>query len=90
MFDQNAFGVFKAQGIRQAKIELAKSRPEYESITFQSVQDTIEALRTIPRSEYKSIKDNHAQIRLLKELRLEISQILKELNITENEVEDAK
>jgi hypothetical protein len=83
MSDQNAFGVFKTQGMKQAKIELAKSRPEYESVTFQSVQDTIESLRNIPRSEYKSIKDNPAQISLLKELKLEISEILKELNITE-------
>ncbi len=66
--------------ITKAREALAKKDPAISSQTFASIKKTIDALRSIPRSEFIQTARDSSRVKLLKELRLEVDSLLEDVN----------
>jgi hypothetical protein len=80
--DPDAMKVFlSAEGdIVKAKEALSQKDPAISSQTFATVKKTIEALRSIPRSEFIQTSRDTSRVKLLKELRLEVDSLLEDID----------
>jgi hypothetical protein len=79
--DPEVLTVFEEKGMKRAKIELIKRDPTFGSKTFQTIEDALIALRSMPISEYKNIPGHPQQAALLVELHGELEKIFKDLRL---------
>jgi hypothetical protein len=66
--------------IVEARNVLSRKDPTISSQTFAAIKKTIEALRTIPRSEFIQTRNDTSRVKLLRELRLEVDSLLEDIN----------
>ncbi len=66
--------------IAKARDALSRKDPTISSQTFATIKKTIEALRSIPRSEFIQTTRDTSRVKLLKELRLEVDSLLEDIN----------
>jgi len=80
LIDEDAFAAFKKDGFSAALVVLENKDPSLSNQEFKKIKDTIDVLKSIPRSELGSIKSNAAKVRLIILLEAEAKALLAELD----------
>jgi hypothetical protein len=79
--DPDVKAVFEKKGMRAARFEIQKKDPASGDPVFRSVDSTLAALKTMPRDTLKGLSVNENQVELLKKLRDEVGQVLKDAGV---------
>lgn len=79
--DPDIKALFEKKGMRVARFEIQKKNPASGDPVFRSVDATLAALKTMPRDTLKNLSENENQVELLKKLRDEVGQVLKDAGV---------
>jgi hypothetical protein len=77
--DHEAYQVLLDEGIRSALEVLSNKDPSLTSASFRLFAKTLKEIRNFPRSELLDTVRNRAKLQMLKDLRSELDQLIKDI-----------
>lgn len=77
MDDKIAFKQFQENGIKAALLVLGEVNPSLSSRSFKVIKDAIEVFKGMRKDELNSISKNPAKIKMLNELKSQVSELLE-------------
>ena len=73
-----ALEALESKDLERAKEVLQHGNPALASQTFKAIQKAIDAIRLMPLEEYRALSEDHARLDMLRKLRQEVDEVLKE------------